>query len=255
MPSRLLLHELTREEARTEAPHTLVLFPVGATEQHGPHLPVGTDFLTVEHIARAAAAVVATQMPILVAPTLPFGSSAHHLAFGGTMSLGTETYYRAVSDLTESLITDGFRRIFILNGHGGNHVLVQLVARDLALKHHANVAAGSYWHIAWDALIDAGAHRLGRLAGHAGAYETSHMLALRPDLVATPLPRREGVTGTDPRGLTSPYRAEIHGSWQEINGYTDSPDRADADTGTTYLSVAAQAVAAALVEFYRTGLA
>jgi len=86
-------------------------------------------------------------------------------------------------------------------------------------------------------------------------YETSHMLALRPDLVARPLPHREGVTDTDPRGLTRPYRAEIHGSWQEINGYTDSPDRADADKGTTYLSVAAQAVAAALVEFYRTGLA
>jgi len=255
MPSRLLLHELTREEARAEAPQTLVLFPVGATEQHGPHLPVGTDFLTVEHIARAAAAEVAAQIPILVAPTLPFGSSAHHLPFGGTMSLGTETYYRAVYDLTESLITDGFRRVFILNGHGGNHELVQLVARDLALKHPANVAAGSYWHIAWDALVEAGAHRLGRLAGHAGVYETSQMLALRPDLVAKLLPHREGVTGTDPRSIARPYRAEIHGFWQEINGYTDSPDRADADKGNTYLSVAARAVAAALVEFYRTGLA
>ncbi len=255
MPSRLLLQELTREEARAVAPESLVLFPVGATEQHGPHLPVGTDFFTVEHIARAAAVEAAAQIPIVVAPTLPFGSSAHHLPFGGTMSVGTETYYRAVYDLTESLITDGFRRIFILNGHGGNHELVQLVARDLALAYPVNVAAGSYWYIAWDALVEAGAHTLGRLAGHAGVYETSQMLSLRPDLVAKPLPHREGVTGTDPRSIARPYRPETHGSWQAINGYTDSPDRADAGKGKTYLSAAVRTVSAALVEFYRTALA
>ncbi len=95
---------------------------------------------------------------------MPFGSSHHHLPFGGTMSLSTETYYRAIYDLTESLITSGFRRIFILNGHGGNHELVQLVARDLALKHPANIAAGSYWTIAWDALVEVHGARAGQVA-------------------------------------------------------------------------------------------
>ena len=95
MPSRLLLNELTREEARSIAPDTLLVFPVGATEQHGPHLPVGTDHLTVEHIARAAAAEIAASVPVVVAPTMPFGSSHHHLPFGGTMSLSTENYFRA----------------------------------------------------------------------------------------------------------------------------------------------------------------
>ncbi len=254
MPSRLLLQELTREETRTVAPDTLVLFPVGAVEQHGPHLPVGTDFFTVEHIARAAATEAAAQIPVLVAPTLPFGSSHHHLPFGGTMSLGTETYYRAVHDLVESLLVVGFHRIFILNGHGGNHELVQLVARDLALKHPANIAAASYWTVGWDALVEAQAHVFGRLPGHAGVFETSQMLALRPDLVQQPLPHREGVTGTDPRTFARPYRAEMHGFWQGINGYTDNPDRADADRGRTYLSASARAVAAAMVEFYKAGM-
>src|SRR5262245_33199580 len=119
MTKRMLLHEMTREDAREIASETLVVLPVGATEQHGPHLPLGTDFLTVEYLGRTAAAQVADQIPITVSPTLPFGSSPHHLTFGGTMSIGTETYYRLLCDLLESLVLGGFRRFFILNGHGG----------------------------------------------------------------------------------------------------------------------------------------
>jgi len=249
MASRLLLHELTREEARAAAADALALLPVGATEQHGPHLPVGTDFLTVEHIARAAAAEAAGRIPVVVTPTLPFGSSHHHLPFGGTMSLATETYYRVVYELVDSLITGGFRRIFILNGHGGNHELIQLVARDLALRTEARVAAGSYWTVAWDALVAQEAHTVGRFPGHAGVFETSQVLALRPDLVRPPLPHRDGSFASDPRGFRA-YRAEMPGFWQDIKGYTDSPDLADGGRGQAFLDAAARAVGAALVEFY-----
>ena len=121
MNRRLFLHELTREEARTAAPNSLVVLPVGAIEQHGPHLPVGTDFYTIDYVAREAAAIAARQIPILITPALPFGSSDHHLPFGGTMSLSTNTYYLVIHDLAKSLIASGFRRIFILNGHGGNN--------------------------------------------------------------------------------------------------------------------------------------
>ncbi|MEI7772206.1 MAG: creatininase family protein, partial [Chloroflexales bacterium] len=203
----LLLDELTRAEARALAPDALVVLPVGATEQHGPHLPVGTDRMIVEHVARAAAAQVAGAIPVVVAPTLPFGSSHHHVPFGGTLSLGTETYYRALVDLAESLIASGFRRIFILNGHGGNSELIQLVARDLALKHPATLAAAPYWTIAWDALVAERAHVAAGLPGHAGTFETSLVLALRPDLVREPRPHRDAPADTDPRGR-SPYRAE-----------------------------------------------
>src|SRR5262249_26449223 len=152
MNLRLLLEELNREEARSVANETLVVFPVGALEQHGPHLPVGTDYFTVQHLARAAAAEIAGEFPVVVTPTLPFGSSHHHLPFGGTMSLSTDTYFRILYDLVESLIIGGFRSIFILNGHGGNHEVIQLVVRDLALKHPSRLGAASYWTVAWDAL-------------------------------------------------------------------------------------------------------
>jgi creatinine amidohydrolase len=247
---RLLLEELTRDEARAAASDALLVLPVGATEQHGPHLPIGVDTYAVTHIARAAAAEIAGQLPVLVAPTLPFGSSHHHLPFGGTLSLGTETYYRVLADLGESLIACGFRRIFILNGHGGNSELIQLVARDLALKHPAHLAAAPYWTIAWDALVAAQAHTKAGLPGHAGTFETSLILALRPELVHEPRPHRDAPEGSDPRGF-QPYRAELNSAWQRIEGYTDSPDQASAEQGERYLALIVREVARALIEFYQ----
>jgi creatinine amidohydrolase len=250
MTTRLLLHEFTRTELGSLAPNALLVLPTGAIEQHGPHLPVGTDYFAVEHVARTAAVEAAAQIPVLVAPTMPFGSSHHHLPFGATMSLATETYYRAISDLAESLIVSGFRRIFIVNGHGGNDELIQLVARDLALKHPAHLAAASYWTTAWDALVAADAHGPGHLPGHAGAFETSLIMALRPELVQEPRPRRPDAPGGTSRDNYQPFRPELHGWWQRMNGFTDSPDRGDADRGKRYLAVASHALAQALLEFY-----
>ena len=250
MATSRLLHELTREEARALAPEALAVFPVGATEQHGPHLPTGTDAFAVEHVARAAARAVAELVPTVVAPTLPFGSSHHHLPFGGTMSLGTKTYYRAVFDLAESLIAGGFRRIMILNGHGGNHELIQLVARDLALKHPAHLAAASYWVPAWDALVERGVHRHGRLPGHAGAFETSLVLALRPELVREPRPHRAAEPVSEAPRPAPPVRVESHGAWQRIDGYSDSPDRGSAELGRAYLEAIVGSVGRSMVEFF-----
>jgi creatinine amidohydrolase/Fe(II)-dependent formamide hydrolase-like protein len=81
-PPRLLLHEITRKEAAQRAVNALVVLPVGATEQHGPHLPLGTDFLIVEHITRAAAQETRPHVDVLVAPTFPLAPliTISHLA-------------------------------------------------------------------------------------------------------------------------------------------------------------------------------
>jgi creatinine amidohydrolase len=248
-PTRLLFAEMTRVEHRAIAAETTVVLPLGATEQHGPHLPAGTDFLTIDNLAQAAAARAASEIPITVAPALPFGSSDHHLMFGATLSLRTETYYRVLIDLVRSLATDGYRRIFLLNGHGGNHELAQLAARDVALELPVRIAAASYWTIAWDALVERKAHLGCRLPGHAGIFESSMMLALRPELVAKERPHREYGRDTDPRSFHSPYRHERHDSWKEIDGYTDSPDEASIERGRVYWEAVVSAIAAALVEF------
>src|ERR1700741_20324 len=167
-----LFAELNREQLRSLAPDALALLPIGATEQHGPHLATGMDFLTIESIALEAARMA--EVPVVVAPTLPFGSSHHHFVFGATLSLSTETYYRVLYELCESLVTDGFQRIFLLNGHGGNHELAELAVRDIVLRHPVRAAAGSYWRIAGDELRAVSE----RFPGHAGEFETSLMLAL-----------------------------------------------------------------------------
>jgi creatinine amidohydrolase len=246
-----LFHEMNREQLRTAAADSLAVLPIGATEQHGPHLPTGTDFLAVEMVSREAAAQAPDDVPVIVTPTLAFGSSHHHFEFGATLSLSTETYFRVLCDLIESLIADGFTRIFLVNGHGGNHELAQLAARDMALRHPVRVAAGSYWNIAWKELVTAEAHRGRLLPGHAGDFETSMMRSVRPDLVPADTPHRDGEFDTDPSGAQAAYRDERHGWWRGINGFTDSPDRGSAENGARFRAAIVAGLARAFVEFYR----
>ena len=246
---RFLLHEITRGEAARRAPGALAVLPVGATEQHGPHLPLGTDFLIVEHLARAAARVAQADIDVLVAPTFQSGSSHHHLPFGGTISLSTERYYGAVLDMTETLIQSGFRRVFIVNGHGGNHELIQLVVRDLALRHRSNLAAASYWDLARQSLAEHAADLRERLPGHAGVFETSLIMALHPDLVAKPLPHRSAEELARTTMPAVPFRIERHGFWESIDGFTDSPDQASAERGRRLLEITVAAVAAEFVRY------
>src|SRR5262245_30869203 len=226
----------------------MVVLPIGATEQHGPHLPVGTDAMAVEHVARTAAAVASEQIPILVAPTLFYGSSHHHLPFGGTMSISTETYYRVVRELVESLITSGFRRAFVLNGHGGNNELMQLVVRDLALQHKVSLASACYWDIAMSSLRPREELSGYLVPGHAGSFETSLILALQPDCVQEPRPARDADPTTRP---VTAIRHEYHGFLPRIDGFTDSPATASAEFGRQYLEIVVGAVSEAFVSFYQ----
>src|SRR5215211_6757282 len=254
-PPRFLLHEITRADAARRAPGALAILPVGATEQHGPHLPLGTDFLIVEHVTRAAALQAYPNIDVLVAPTFQTGSSHHHLPFGGTISLTTERYYGALRDMTESLIQSGFRSIFIVNGHVSDHELIELVVRDVALSHVCNLAAGSYWNLARESLAERAPDLRERLPGHAGVFETSLIMALRPELVANPLPHRTADELARTAIPPAPFRAERHGFWQSIDGYTDSPDQASAERGQRLLEIIVPAVAAELVRFARLPLA
>jgi len=244
-----LFAEMNREQLRAAAGDSLAVLPIGATEQHGPHLPTGTDYFSVETLAREAAERASGEIPVIVTPALPFGSSHHHFIFGATLSLTTETYYRVLCELVESLITDGFKRIFLVNGHGGNHELAQLAARDMALRHPVSVAAGSYWTIAWRDLIAAEAHRGRRLPGHAGAFESSLVQALRPDLVPAKRPHRDGEFNSDPE-ISQTYRPEHHGWWREIDGFTDSPDRSTPEDGARFRAAVVAGLARTFVEFY-----
>ena len=188
----------------------------------------------------------AAPVRVVVAPTLPFGSSPHHLPFGGTISLPTTTYYEVLVAILESLVTDGFRRLFLVNGHGGNHELIQIAARDVALRHPVVVAAGSWWNIAWDVLVEAGAGDVGRLPGHAGGFETSLVMAMRPDVALGELPAArptDSAASADPRRFSPLVRSEVHDYWVSIEGFSDGPVRASREAGERYLEVSVAEVA------------
>lgn len=229
----------------------LVLVPVGACEQHGPHLPTGTDFMIVSEVAERAASALSNDVRVLVTPTLPVGYSRHHLPFGATLSVSAETLQRFLSEMCDSLVSDGFRQIFLINGHGGNSDIVNVVARETALAHGITVGAGSYWVMAWDALVANGAHERNRLPGHAGAFETSIVMALWPELVDSSRPHRDGAFGVDPAGSQGAYLTEDHRNWARIAGYSDSPDLANADDGGRWLDATVDGVVLALRRFHQ----
>ncbi len=246
---KLLLEEMTRDEAREAFDAgAMVVLPTGAIEQHGPHLPLAVDTYAVTHIARAAAERAATEIPIVVAPAMHFGVSHHHMAFAGTMSLTGQIYIDALKELARCLYRHGVRRIVLLNGHGGNQNPNGVVVQALVNEENLDLTIGqaSYWTIAAKALVEAGAHDVAaHFPGHAGGFETSLMLALRPDLVQ--LDRRRPPTDD----LVSSVHATEPGIYARAGGTTDDASRASAEAGTRLLTATVDAVAAYLVQFYR----
>src|SRR5688500_47793 len=110
------LNEMTWPEVRAAAqqtPPVVAILPIAAIEQHGPHLAVSTDTAVVTAIAEQVEAALA--QTVLLCPTLPFGSSHHHLAFPGTLSLSPELYVQVLVELVDSLLESGFRSIVLLN--------------------------------------------------------------------------------------------------------------------------------------------
>ena len=140
------LVEMTRSEANKAAPDSLLIVPLGATEQHGPHLPVGTDSLLVEAVAERAVLALRDSFPMVLAPTLPVGSSAHHVPFGGTLSMTSLSFYGVLMDIGRSAASSGFRRMFYLNGHGGNSAVQQFALEWAADHPGCRVLFHNWWN-------------------------------------------------------------------------------------------------------------
>jgi creatinine amidohydrolase len=161
---------------------TLVIVPVGSIEQHGPHLRLHEDIANA--LALAESAAQASPHPVMVAPPVWWGMAPHHMGFAGTISLRLETFSALIADICTSLAEHGFRRILLLNGHGGNAAALVATATQLSADHGLFVSSVSYWMLIPDVLADVGTSAQGGM-GHAGEMETSIALHLRPDTVLT----------------------------------------------------------------------
>jgi creatinine amidohydrolase len=174
--------ELTSAEiGALDRDKTVVILPLGAVEQHGNHLPLGTDTLLAQAVSLAAADAVGGT---IVMPPPWYGFSAHHMRFPGTVTLRAETLMAVVEDMVASLVQHDFRRILIVNGHGGNNGLIDLLASTLGHTHYgaARIAALTYFTLARGAIAKLRKSETGGM-GHACEFETSMVQHIRPELV------------------------------------------------------------------------
>lgn len=164
------LAETTWTDADAADPD-VVLLPVGATEQHGPHAPLSTDSLNAEAVA--AAGTEHYDGRALVTPTLHYGVSEEHRRFAGTLWLTPDTFRAAISDVIRSLVSHGWRRVVIVNGHGGNSDALREVAGSLSRNEVAYTVSFTWFEVVVDPAE----------MGHAGPAETALLRYHHPDLV------------------------------------------------------------------------
>ena len=252
MAANVRFGEMSREQIRACAPEATLVIPVAAVEQHGPDLPVTVDVLACEAVAQGAAVLAAREIAVTVAPIVAYGYSPHHLPYPGVLSLQAETLLSVLRDLGESAYASGFRRVFYLNGHGGNDEIIRLAAREISNRHAMLGGAASYWTLALGALRQGLDTHGMPIPGHAGDFEASLVAALRPDLISRDQP-------APPKGASSALSlppdvalfAQADRSMQRIGGYTDRSGAPSAALGQTMLTIVQQEVARALVAFHR----
>ncbi len=222
---KYLLSEMTWPEVkeRIEA-NCIAVLPVGSLEQHGKHLPLNVDYFLVEKVVHY---VAESREDMVVLPTIVYARSAHHLMYTGTISLQLETFINVVNDILVSLAKHGFRKVAIINGHGGNRgALSSAISKfqEVDIKHPLIVLA-NYYSFGTDKVKEIRESGVGGMA-HAGEYETSLSLYLQPDLVEmdkavkrvprSPIPEYiyADLLGDSPISMAVPYDCSSKTVWE-----------------------------------------
>jgi len=173
MTKGYMLEKLTWPQAQKAFKETsVVIIPTGSNEQHGPHLPTGTDWIVAKELARR----VGERANVIVTPIMPFGYAKYHTGFPGTLSLQEETVQAVLIDLCKDLLKYGTTHILFVNGHGGNHGPLKKAGEWLR-EQCVPAAVASWWEMA--SIADPTYNMI----GHADYIETAAMLAINPALV------------------------------------------------------------------------
>jgi creatinine amidohydrolase len=233
---------LTAAEIRECAqPATVVLIPVASIEQHGPHLATGTDmWLATEVAERAARKLHAAGTPALVTPCLWSGLAEHHMAFGGTLTLSDATFTAMLHDIAGAVARHGFRRIALVNGHGGNVEAVASAAIALTRTLGVPVVGVTYWLANADtfaAILETQAN-----VQHACEAETSMVMAIQPGAI-----RHDRIAAAIPRIAVPPAPPGFkrHRSFAEMTdtGVLGDPRTASPEKGERLLEAASTRLA------------
>jgi len=244
--------QMTREELRVLAEKdSLVVITIGAMEQHGPHLPVNTDNLIVNEIAKKSTKKAREAIPIVLGPNIPFGFSPHHFIYAGAISLSVQTLITLLKEVVQSVTKTGFTKIFILNSHGGNDESIKLAAKEMSFDLDALIGAASYWNLvghSFDTLLTD--HDIYSV-GHAGQFETSLIMAIDQQFVRTKF-LNEGKKGREIFDLTFPsvVKNKPENVWVQMDGYSDKPWKANAEIGESVLEYITDIIRDELITFY-----
>jgi creatinine amidohydrolase len=182
MPQTKFWAELTSSDFQArDMARSIVVLPVAATEQHGPHLPLGTDAMIMDGYIAMVITRLPDELPVLFLPVHNCGLSIEHINFPGTLSLSAKTTLRAWTEVCECVRRTGCRKLVLLNAHGGNSAVLEIIVHDLRARLNMLAVIASWRHFGSpDGLFSP--HELAH-GIHAGEIETSLMLAFRPDLV------------------------------------------------------------------------
>jgi creatinine amidohydrolase/Fe(II)-dependent formamide hydrolase-like protein len=225
-------------KAAIEDGRDTVVMALGATEQHGLHMPLATDALLGDHMAR----LLAGRLDAFVAPTLRVGCSQHHVGFAGTMSISETTMHAVVADLVRSLLAGGFRRIVLLPSHGGNFAPLAAALELLDADERAHVVAITDFSVLFQiAQLGEREHGVPLAEGglHAGEWETSLPLALHPELVKMEH-AEAGFTGDLQQAAASMFSGNVASI--SANGAIGDPTSASSEHGERYWSAVEEIV-------------
>lgn len=226
--------------AALDRARTLIVAPIAACEQHSRHLPVFTDSILVGAVANGIEASLPDR--VLLLPVLWLGASDHHLPFGGTLTAALPTYEQILVELLTPLLHSGFRRVLLLNGHGGNIDPLHVALRRLDTQFPGCLLTGAaYWEIA-EAELAALCEGPRKSMGHACELETSMMLHLRPELVHKDLIAND--PDPTPESLRGVFWARDFGRRTD-HGAVGYPEFASAERGRQMLEAVVRKVTAA----------
>jgi creatinine amidohydrolase len=224
------IEEMNAVEVRkTVNEKTIAILVFGACENHGDHMPFGSDFIFPTEIAKRLATKVNN---VIVLPAIPYGVSLHHDQFQMTMSINPETLVGIISDLLSSLIQNKIRRVLIINGHDGNIGPIEVAARSIKNKHPEMTIAclESWWILVGQLKKDL--FEVWSGLGHGGEAETSAILAVRPDLVNMESAPKEVIPKL-------PENIRIFWKFDELTstGATGAPQKASIEKGNEILQM------------------
>lgn len=181
LPSRLWTELTTVDLEETAMAEVIAVLPVAAVEQHGPHLPLGTDSYIMEGYLERVRARLPRELPVVFLPIQHCGCSTEHGDFPGTLSLKAEVALAAWRGLGHAVAQAGCRKLVVINSHGGNSALIDILAQDLRAAHGLFVVKASWQRFGYPDGLFSEEERLHGI--HGGEIETALMLTFRPDLV------------------------------------------------------------------------